>query len=93
MRILAHPADQNHAEAPAIAVPRFPGKPAADPVVLAIGPEGGFTPEEVSLAAVAGWTVVDLGPRILRVETAAVFLVAMVTQHLSISAENRVVKQ
>jgi 16S rRNA (uracil1498-N3)-methyltransferase len=45
---------------------------------LAIGPEGGFTSEEVSLSLEAGWQPVDLGPRILRVETAAIFLTALV---------------
>jgi len=47
-------------------------------VCLAIGPEGGFADEEVALAVAAGWCIVDLGPRILRVETAALFLVAVV---------------
>ncbi len=47
-------------------------------VFLAIGPEGGFTEAEVDLARSAGWRAVDLGPRILRVETAAILLVAMV---------------
>ena len=47
-------------------------------VFLAIGPEGGFTEAEVDLARSAGWCAVDLGPRILRVETAAILLVAMV---------------
>lgn len=41
---------------------------------LAVGPEGGFTPEEVDLALKQGWHAVDLGPRILRVETAALVL-------------------
>jgi 16S rRNA (uracil1498-N3)-methyltransferase len=45
-------------------------------LALAIGPEGGFTPEEVTAGIDAGWQVVDLGPCVLRVETAAVFLVA-----------------
>jgi 16S rRNA (uracil1498-N3)-methyltransferase len=36
-----------------------------------VGPEGGFTDEEVALAREAGWRVVSLGNRILRVETAA----------------------
>ena len=52
-------------------------------MVLAVGPEGGFTPEEVALAASAGWNLVDLGPRVLRVETAAVMLVALVVQGLA----------
>jgi len=50
---------------------------AAGRVLLAVGPEGGFTDEEVALAMAAGWQTIDLGPRILRVETAALLLVAL----------------
>lgn len=39
--------------------------------VVGIGPEGGFTDEEVAIAVDEGWHPVSLGPRILRVETAA----------------------
>lgn len=39
---------------------------------LFIGPEGGFTPEEIALARGHGIVPVTLGPRILRAETAAV---------------------
>jgi 16S rRNA (uracil1498-N3)-methyltransferase len=46
--------------------------------VLAVGPEGGFTDEEVAAALDAGWQGVDLGRRILRVETAAVALSAAI---------------
>jgi len=45
---------------------------------LAIGPEGGFTDAEASAALAAGWQSVELGPRILRVETAAAALAAVV---------------
>lgn len=51
---------------------------AGDSVVIAIGPEGGFSDRELALAAEQGWQTVDLGRRILRVETAAVALAAMV---------------
>jgi len=40
-------------------------------VRLLIGPEGGFGPEEVSQAQEQGYRVVSLGPRRLKVETAA----------------------
>lgn len=50
--------------------------PAMDGVFALIGPEGGFTPDEVALAAKARCRPVSLGPRILRVETAAVALAA-----------------
>lgn len=40
-------------------------------VVVAIGPEGGFSPTEVELARAAGFIPAGLGPRVLRTETAA----------------------
>ena len=43
-----------------------------------VGPEGGFTPEEVSAAQHAGFIPVSMGSRILRAETAALVLVAIV---------------
>lgn len=39
-------------------------------VAFAVGPEGGFSPEEIALAEDAGWDSVLLGPRVLRTETA-----------------------
>jgi len=39
-------------------------------VTLVIGPEGGFVPYEIDRLEAAGFTAVNLGPRILRVETA-----------------------
>ncbi len=52
-------------------------------VCMAVGPEGGFADEEIALAVDAGWQTVDLGPRILRVETAALFLAAVVASRSS----------
>lgn len=51
-------------------------------VVLLVGPEGGFTSEEVELAISRGAVSVSLGPRILRTETAAVAAAAMVLYEL-----------
>lgn len=48
------------------------------PALIAVGPEGGFTDAEVDAAHAAGWDVVILGPRILRIETAAVVLATLV---------------
>jgi len=45
---------------------------------IAVGPEGGFTEKEVVAAVAAGWQSVSLGKRIVRVETAAVALSAVV---------------
>lgn len=40
-------------------------------VAIAVGPEGGFSDAEVAAAVEAGWERLSLGPRILRIETAA----------------------
>lgn len=50
----------------------------AAPTAIGIGPEGGLTDGEVAAAREAGWSVVDLGKRILRVETAAIALAGTV---------------
>lgn len=44
---------------------------------LLVGPEGGWSPEEREEVIAAGWRPVGLGPRILRIETAATIGVAM----------------
>ncbi len=46
--------------------------------VLAIGPEGGWSSGDLSLATAAGYRSVHLGPRILRTETAGIVAVALV---------------
>jgi len=51
-------------------------------VTLAVGPEGGLTKDEASVAARAGAAVVSLGPRTLRSETAGVFLASLVLHAL-----------
>ncbi len=44
---------------------------------LAIGPEGGWTQEELALFAKHNWQSASLGPRILRAETAAIAAIAI----------------
>ena len=63
--LVAHPGD-------------FPSCPraVAGPVTLAIGPEGGWIPYEVDKLASAGMQPVQMGERILRVETAVTALIA-----------------
>lgn len=50
-------------------------------VIALIGPEGGFSPEEIEVARRHGFISVGLGPRTLRTETAAI-VAAAVCQHL-----------
>lgn len=47
--------------------------PVASDCMLAIGPEGDFTSDEVAMAQEKGWKEVNLGPTRLRTETAAVY--------------------
>nr|WP_189672748.1 16S rRNA (uracil(1498)-N(3))-methyltransferase [Pseudomonas sp. SWRI51] len=58
----------------------YPACPRAvtGPVTLAIGPEGGWIPYEVDLLAKAGLQPVQLGDRILRVETAVTALLSRI---------------
>ena len=49
---------------------------------LAIGPEGGWTPEEITLFTQHNWQPITLGPRILRAETAAIAAIAIASAHL-----------
>jgi 16S rRNA (uracil1498-N3)-methyltransferase len=51
-------------------------------IALMIGPEGGFTDEEVAMACQKGAGAVGLGPRILRTETAAVVASALILYEL-----------
>jgi len=59
------------------------GEPAATavdasiPMIVAIGPEGGFTPAELEQAVHAGARLVTIAPCILRIETAAISFAAL----------------
>jgi len=51
--------------------------PALSSLYVVIGPEGGFTVEEVGQARAAGFHSVSLGARVLRAETAGIVAVAL----------------
>jgi 16S rRNA (uracil1498-N3)-methyltransferase len=53
------------------------GTPATGSVIVSIGPEGGFDPRETDLFVRHGFQSVSLGSRILRTETAAIAIVAI----------------
>jgi len=52
--------------------PRCPTKGKNDKVLALIGPEGGFSPNEIQMARKCGFRCASLGPRILKAETAVV---------------------
>jgi 16S rRNA (uracil1498-N3)-methyltransferase len=56
-------------------------------VVVSIGPEGGFTDDELAQATAQGWRIVGLGPLVLRVETAGLAVAATVLWASGISTE------
>ena len=56
--------------------------PAPSAVVIAIGPERGWSAAERDLLRAGGYAFVHLGPRVLRAETAAVAAVAIVKSRL-----------
>lgn len=66
-RILAHPGGSKTAARPS-------GRP-----LVAIGPEGGWTDAEVELLESKGFARFSLGPRILKTETAAIALLAVLS--------------
>lgn len=55
-------------------------------VLALIGPEGGFAPEEVQAARAAGFVPVSLGKRVLRTETAGLFLMAAIAYRFELMA-------
>jgi 16S rRNA (uracil1498-N3)-methyltransferase len=65
-----------HPSATAVAVSRAVEQNSSADVTILVGPEGGFTEEEVARTIGAGAKQIALGSAILRIETAAVALVA-----------------
>ena len=66
-RLVAHPSQDTEAG---------PEQTEAEEIAVAIGPEGGFTDEEVAALVSSGWRPLQLGPRLLRIETAAIAVAA-----------------
>ncbi|MBZ2187600.1 16S rRNA (uracil(1498)-N(3))-methyltransferase [Alcanivorax sp. JB21] len=60
------------------APPLLSQAPGHEPVTLAIGPEGGWTPYESEMFLLAGFTGFSLGRRLLRVETAVPALISRI---------------
>jgi len=52
------------------------------PVVVLIGPEGGLTDDEITIAQGHGFLPTSLGPHILRMETAAIAVASIIRYSL-----------
>ena len=57
-------------------------RPPGNGVVIAIGPEGGWSPRDRQQLATAGFQGLQLGPRILRTETAGLAAIAALQARL-----------
>ncbi len=57
---------------------RFVDQTTPQNIQIAIGPEGGFSPEEETFAKQMGYQILSLGPRILRTETAGIVAITAV---------------
>jgi 16S rRNA (uracil1498-N3)-methyltransferase len=57
-------------------------RPETKSLAIAVGPEGGWTPEELQLFVESGWKPASLGPTILRAETAAIAALAIARAEL-----------
>ena len=58
------------------------GEKSGGTIALCIGPEGGFSKEEVEEAKKEGFLPISLGKRILRTETAAITTLSLIMMHL-----------
>ena len=80
-RLLAHPGSP--------ATPWSELRGGTGPVLVAVGPEGGFSDREVARGVEARWRTVGLGSTILRVETAAIAAASIVRAMIGLDLETR----
>ncbi|MBF0529687.1 MAG: 16S rRNA (uracil(1498)-N(3))-methyltransferase [Deltaproteobacteria bacterium] len=76
VKIVLHEAAEHHASNSWANLQNLFDRPQT--VAALVGPEGGFTNHEIMLAREAGFSVLGMGPRILRAETAALALLAVI---------------
>jgi 16S rRNA (uracil1498-N3)-methyltransferase len=66
-----------HESPPRLSLKKILDGDASGPLTLAIGPEGGWTLDELKLFESHGWQFASLGPTVLRVETATIAALAI----------------
>ena len=71
-RLVAHPGEGAFPSEKLAALPKD------SRILLAVGPEGGWTPFELELLAAHGFSPVSWGPRVLRTDTACAVLLGLV---------------
>lgn len=81
LRLVAHPL------APVSVRDVVEKHPGTKKVAILVGPEGGFSGAEIALAEDAGWKAVKAGSRVMRAETAACVIPAIVDYEISLHGE------
>jgi 16S rRNA (uracil1498-N3)-methyltransferase len=69
--------DARNGNPPTKTIDSIKGNPSAAEIFIAVGPEGGFSLKENHLLSEKGFISIHLGPRVLRTETAAAVLTAI----------------
>lgn len=77
LRVVAHPISDGFFGQTSFMNLIHSRKSVPDAALLLIGPVGGFTDEEVKNAVEQGWSPLDLGKQVYRVETAAIVAAAL----------------
>lgn len=78
--VATHPYPHNGV--PLLAISSVVSTAVSDAAILAIGPEGGWTPSELDVLVAAGFAIAGLGERVLRSETAVVVSLGLVHEGL-----------
>lgn len=80
VRVVAHPYPEG--ECPLLCISSIVSRADSLSAALAIGPEGGWTPSEISALVKSGFAIATLGDRVLRSETAVVVSLGLVHEGL-----------
>lgn len=82
IKLLAH----EKADLPVATLLRQKAKPSS--IAILVGPEGGFTEEEVKRAKKSGYHIISFGKTILRSETAALYALSLIKSYKESQDEN-----
>lgn len=88
LRVICHPLKNTELDVSSAQFTTLQGTPLTQRIVLAIGPEGGWTDGEVAAFKAQGFRNVDLGHRILRTDTAVTAALGLAHEWAALHLEN-----
>ncbi|HWJ76812.1 MAG TPA: 16S rRNA (uracil(1498)-N(3))-methyltransferase [Niallia sp.] len=83
IKVIAYEEEAKHGEVANLTA-AFKNMQKGQSLLAVFGPEGGFTEQEVELLKEHGFVACGLGPRILRTETAPLYLLSAVSYHFEL---------